>query len=112
MKNAIKDGGLFEELKNSIQKDANFTKVDDILILELSTYVEVFEDARNQIKKAGSAIQVFKNGTSNVSGAFTAMDKASKHIRDIAFKMGIYDQIKKKLHNYGKVTKDNSAKFS
>ena|SRR3990167_1499973 len=112
-KKNIKEGseeGLFNELKSCIEKSGNFTLVDDILIVELTTYCEIFAEARKQIKESG-AIQVFKNGTSNVSGAFTAMDKASKHIRDIAFKMGIYDQIKKKLVTYGNITEGEEKHF-
>ncbi len=68
-------------------------------------YYQVWFDSAKVVKKNG-AVQEYESGASNVSGYFVAMNKSSQNIEKICHKLGIYEIMKNKLLQYGKMSKE------
>jgi len=103
-----RESEIFNNLVDYLKRHSTFEKVDEFVLIELSAYWQIFFDAKEMVENEG-AVQTFQNKTSNVSGWFTAMNQASKNIQALSHKLGIYEIIKHKLHNYGKLTKDTEG---
>lgn len=97
---------IYNNLIEYLEKNGTCEKVDTFVITELSMYWQIFFHAAKKISdNKDSAVQVYDNKSSNISGWFTAMNQASKNIQSLSLKLGIYEIIKHKLHNYGKMSK-------
>ena len=76
-------------------------EVDEFVISELAFYCEQFMLAAEMVNKEG-AVQVYKSKATALSGYSNACTKFSSEIRSLSHKLGIYEIMKKKLHEYGK----------
>ena len=98
-----------KEIYNSIidyLKSSNRLEVaDEFIIQELAVYYQIWYDSARTVKKEG-AVQVFDGGSSNVTGHFVAMNKSSQNIEKICHKLGIYEIIKSKMLQYGKMSSE------
>lgn len=94
---------IYNNLSSYLKSHKKFEMLDDYTITELAMYFQIFFDSARVVEKQG-AIQVFKGGATNVSGEFTAMIRASKNIRDICTRTGIYEMMKSKFREYGQLT--------
>ena len=68
-------------------------------------YYQIWFDNAKVISKDG-AVQEYESGASNVSGYFVAMNKSSQNIEKICSKLGIYEIMKTKLLQYGKMSSE------
>ena len=88
-------------------KSANRLEVaDEFIIQELAMYYQIWFDAAKVVSKDGAVQTYKKGGYSNVSGYFVAMNKSSQNIEKICHKLGIYEIMKNKLLQYGKMSKE------
>jgi len=103
----LKDKGeeIYNELKGYLEKYSTFDMVDEYNITELAFYFQVFYEAGEKISNQ-DLVMVYPNKQTGVNPYFKALIDASKQIRGIAQKIGIYDIIKSKLSSYGKIVND------
>jgi len=102
-----------EELKKSIidylVKHRSIDTIDRQQIDYLITYTHLFYEQQERVIKNG-AVQVFKNGSSNISGDMVVMNKAFEYVEKLSKNLGIYEIMKGKLHEYGNIT-DETEEF-
>ncbi len=96
-----------QEVYNSIidylEANSKVEVLDTFIIQELAMYYQIWYEAADVVRKDG-AVQTYQTGASNVSGFFVAMNKSSQNIEKICSKLGIYEIMKKKLLEYGRMT--------
>jgi len=80
-------------------------KVDEFTFQMLAIQIHVFLENRDTILKEGS-VQKYKTGHSNISGYYNAMNKAMDYIMNLSYKLGIYEIMKNKLLQYGKMSNE------
>ena len=86
--------------------DTNRLEIADTYILyELATYHQIWIDNERMVRKLGS-VQEYDSGASNVNGYFVAMNKCSQIIEKIYHKLGVYEIMKGKLLQYGKMSNE------
>lgn len=95
---------IYDSLKNYLTgKKEGYERADDHTLQELAFYFNVLYDAKEYIIKNGYTDQN-QNNIKYLNPQFKAIDRASKHIRDICTRIGIYEAMKNKLIGYGKMT--------
>jgi P27 family predicted phage terminase small subunit len=94
---------IYESIIDYLRNSNRLEVADEFIIQELAMYYQVWFDSAKEVKKNG-AVQVYKTGHSNVSGHFVAMNKSSQNIEKICHKLGIYEIMKSKLLQYGKMS--------
>jgi len=92
---------IIEYLKNSNRLET----ADEFIIMELAMYYQIWFDSAKVVNELG-AVQTYKTGHSNVTGHFVAMNKSSQNIEKICHKLGIYEIMKSKLLQYGKMSNE------
>ena len=92
---------IIDYLKNSNRLET----ADEFIINELAAYYQIWFDCWKIVQKEG-AVQKYENKTSNISGYFVAMNKSSQNIEKICHKLGIYEIMKNKLLQYGKMSSE------
>lgn len=95
-----------KDLLDYLNRHSREEKIDELIVEQLATYIHVFYEMQKEVLKKGGAVQVYKTGASNVSGNFVAMNKAMDYIINLSYKVGIYEIVKSKLHQYGKITEE------
>ena len=98
---------IYDDLTDYMKNQGTLECVDDFTIEMLSTYVQIFFERQIEVLKPDGAVQVYQNRSSNISGNMVAMNKAMDYIITISQKIGIYDIMKDKLRQYGKITADS-----
>ncbi len=108
MKSILKNEGkqIFEEFKKYLKMHSTFEMSDEFNLTELSMYFQIFYEAGRKLEKQ-DLVTVYPNGQAGVNPYYRVMIDASKQIRSLALKIGIYDIMKVKLGQYGKVTAES-----
>ena len=96
---------IYDSITNYLIDTNRLETADEFIIKELAMYYQIWFDSAKEVRKDG-AVQKFKTGASNISGHFVAMNKSSQIIEKICHKLGIYDIMKGKLHQYGKMSSE------
>ena len=96
---------IYNSLVEYLENTNRFETADQFIIEELATYYQIWHDNKKEISKHG-AVQVFEGGSSNINGYFVAMLKAGQMIEKLCHKLGIYEIMKNKLLQYGKMSKE------
>ena len=96
---------IYDNIINYLEANSKVEVLDTYVIQELAMYYQIWLEAAKTVKENG-AVQEYSSGASNVSGYFVAMNKASQNIEKICHKLGIYEIMKGKLLQYGKMTSD------
>ena len=95
---------IYNSLKSYLEgKKEGYEKADSHTLQELAFYFNVLYDAKEHIMKYGYTDQN-QNNIKYLNPQFKAIDRASKHIRDICTRIGIYEIMKNKLIGYGRTT--------
>ena len=96
---------IYQSIIEYLENTNRLETADEYVIQELAMYYQVWFDAAKVVSKKG-AVQEYKTGSSNVSGYFVAMNKSSQIIEKICHKLGIYEIMKNKLLQYGKMSNE------
>jgi len=80
---------LYEDLVDHLDHYGLLHKVDSIGLSLLAKNVAIMKWCADQINGPGDVVQVFDNGTSNVSGIYTAYTKAQSAFQTLMAKWGL-----------------------
>ena len=82
-------------------------EVDSYGLSMMSQYLKMYHDAVVEVEKTGSW-QVFKNGASNVSGAFSVMEKCMGQFLKYSEKFGLSEIDRQKMLKFRDGKKSDS----
>ena len=80
---------LFNIVVDYLNERGLIESVDVITITMLAKRLAIYIAVARHVHGYGDAIQVYPNGTSNVSGAFTALSKAQDQVLKLSAKLGL-----------------------
>ena len=80
---------LFDIVINYLNDRGLIESVDVITVTMLAKSLAIYIAVARHVHGFGDAIQVYPNGTSNVSGAFTALSKAQDQVLKLSAKLGL-----------------------
>jgi P27 family predicted phage terminase small subunit len=80
---------LFDIVVNYLNDRGLIESVDVITVTMLAKSLAIYIAVARHVHGFGDAIQVYPNGTSNVSGAFTALSKAQDQVLKLSAKLGL-----------------------
>mgnify|MGYP003938265889 CR=1 FL=1 len=80
---------LFTMVVDYLEDRGLIESVDVITVTMLAKSLALYIAAARQVQGVDDMIQVYPNGTSNVSGAFTALSKAQDQVMKLSAKLGL-----------------------
>jgi len=80
---------VFEDLVDHLEKYELLHRVDAVGLSLLAKNILIMKWCADQLKGPGDVVQVFDNGTSNVSGMYTAYTKAQAAFQSLMSKWGL-----------------------
>ena len=80
---------LFNIVVDYLNDRGLIESVDVITITMLAKSLAIYIAVARHVHGYGDAIQIYPNGTSNVSGAFTALSKAQDQVLKLSAKLGL-----------------------
>jgi P27 family predicted phage terminase small subunit len=80
---------LFNIVVDYLNERGLIESVDVITITMLAKSLAIYIAVARHVHGYGDAIQIYPNGTSNVSGAFTALSKAQDQVLKLSAKLGL-----------------------
>lgn len=80
---------LFSMVIEYLDERGLIESVDVITVTMLAKSLALYIAAARQVHGIDDMIQVYPNGTSNVSGAFTALSKAQDQVMKLSAKLGL-----------------------
>lgn len=84
-----RERGYFNALVEFLDSRGLLETVDTLLLTMLAKNVSIWREISERIKGVDDLVQVFENGTSNVSGLQTAKDKSEAAILRLSAKLGL-----------------------
>jgi phage terminase small subunit len=84
-----RERGYFNALVEFLDSRGLLETVDTLLLTMLAKNVSLWREISERIKGVDDLVQVFENGTSNVSGLQTAKDKSEAAILRLSAKLGL-----------------------
>ena len=98
---------LFDIVINYLNDRGLIESVDVITVTMLAKSLAIYIAVARHVHGFGDAIQVYPNGTSNVSGAFTALSKAQDQVLKLSAKLGLSPRDRSRI--LGAAASANSA---
>ena len=80
---------LFGMVINYLDERGLIEQVDVITCTMLAKSLAVYITMARAVQTEGDIVQAFENGASNVTGAFTAMNKAQDQVMKLSAKLGL-----------------------
>lgn len=80
---------MFELVASHLEEKGLVESVDAITISMLAKNLSIYFSVAQMVNNAEDVIQTFDNGSSNVSGAFTALNKAQDQVMKLSAKLGL-----------------------
>ena len=80
---------MFELVARHLEEKGLVESVDSITITMLAKNLSIYFNVAQTVNGLDDVIQEFANGGSNVSGAFTAMNKAQDQVMKLSAKLGL-----------------------
>ena len=80
---------LFSMVIDYLEERGLIESVDVITVTMLAKSLALYIAAARQVHGIDDMIQVYPNGTSNVSGSFTALSKAQDQVMKLSAKLGL-----------------------
>lgn len=80
---------LFDIVINYLNERGLIESVDVITVTMLAKSLAIYIAVARHVHGFSDAIQIYPNGTSNVSGAFTALSKAQDQVLKLSAKLGL-----------------------
>ena len=86
----------FERIKQHVLDADSLMDIDSYGLSMMANYLEMYHDAAQAVHDTGSW-QVFANGASNVSGAFSVMEKCMGQFLKFSEKFGLSPKDREKM---------------
>ncbi len=80
---------LFYRVVNYLESSDLIAEVDVITVTMLAKSLALYITCAREVHDYHDMIQVYQNGSSNVSGAFTALNKAQDQVLKLSAKLGL-----------------------
>lgn len=80
---------LFYKVVNYLDESSLIEDVDVITVTMLAKSLALYITIAREIHTVEDIIQTYQNGSSNVSGAFTALSKAQEQVLKLSAKLGL-----------------------
>jgi len=82
--------------------------VDAMLLSILAKNIDIMVEAANEIKDLDDVVQEFDSGATNITGTFTAFERATKNVLTLSSKLGLSPADREKLMSFAN-TKDDKV---
>lgn len=80
--------------------------VDAMLLSILAKNIDIMVEASNEIKDLDDVVQEFDSGATNITGTFTAFERATKNVLTLSSKLGLSPADREKLMSFANVSSD------
>lgn len=90
---------LYFEVCQFLQAYKSFSEVDHIAVAALSWWAYIYETAVKNVQEGG-AVQTFESGATNVTGWFTAMEKADKKVMTYMNALGLNPKSRNAIRSF------------
>ena len=80
--------------------------VDGMLLSILAKNIDIMVEAANDIKDLDDVVQEFDSGASNITGTFTAFERATKNVLTLSSKLGLSPADREKLMSFANKKSD------
>ena len=100
---------IFNEFKSYLERHSTFELSDELNLTELAMYFQIFFEAGRKLSEEGLII-TYPNKLFGINPYFKVITGASRQIRGLALKLGIYEILRDKLRQHGKIT-DKTTKY-
>lgn len=82
-------------------------KVDSMLLSILAKNIDIMVEASNEINSLDDVVQEFESGATNITGTFTAFERATKNILTLSTRLGLSPADREKLLSFAKQKPDD-----
>lgn len=105
-------GRLFYDLTiDHLNQAKVLHNVDAMLLSVLAKNVDIMVDAADQIENLDDVVQTFESGATNVTGVFTAFERATKSILTLSSKLGLSPSDREKLMAFAQGRTDEADPY-
>jgi len=80
--------------------------VDAMLLSVLAKNIDIMVQAADQIQDLDDVVQEFDSGATNITGTFTAFERAVKNVLTLSSKLGLSPADREKLMSFSNLKKD------
>ena len=80
--------------------------VDAMLLSVLAKNIDIMIQASNEIQDLDDVVQEFDSGATNITGTFTAFERAVKNVLTLSAKLGLSPADREKLMSFSNIKKD------
>lgn len=77
--------------------------VDAMLLSVLAKNLDIMVEAANQINDLDDVVQEFDSGATNITGTFTAFERATKNVMTLSSKLGLSPADREKLMSFAEI---------
>ena len=77
--------------------------VDAMLLSVLAKNLDIMVEAANQINGLDDVVQEFESGATNITGMFTAFERATKNVLTLSSKLGLSPADREKLMSFAEI---------
>lgn len=102
---------FYKEVARHLNESKVLYKVDAVVIGMFAKNLDILVTSADQLQTISDFVQTFENGSSNITGTFTAFDKASSNILKLSAKLGLSPADREKLMSFAKVKDDESSPY-
>lgn len=85
--------------------------VDAMLLSVLAKNIDIMIQASNEIKDLDDVVQEFDSGATNITGTFTAFERAVKNVLTLSAKLGLSPADREKLMSFSNIRKDQDDPY-
>ena len=98
----------FDRILEHLENADALMDIDSYIISMMAQYLKMYNDAAGAVEKEGSW-QVFKNGASNVSGAFSVMEKCMAQFLKFSEKLGMSEKDRERMLKFKRPQVESDA---
>ncbi len=80
--------------------------VDALLLSILAKNIDIMVEAANEINDLDDVVQEFDSGATNITGTFTAFERATKNVLTLSSKLGLSPADREKLMSFSNLKSD------
>ena len=85
--------------------------VDAMLLSVLAKNIDIMIQASNEIQDLDDVVQEFDSGATNITGTFTAFERAVKNVLTLSAKLGLSPADREKLMSFSNIKKDDADPY-
>ena len=74
-----------------------------MLLSVLAKNLDIMVEAANQINDLDDVVQEFDSGATNITGTFTAFERATKNVMTLSSKLGLSPADREKLMSFAEI---------